>query len=108
MAWVPDGLRRNRRGMQLPQLSHGPVTQELNQQQAPTTARRGRTVPWHFQREAAAALVTGLPGVVAAKGGSCVELTGTVSSVAQSQRASRAAWAIPGVATVRNRIRVVH
>ena len=65
-------------------------------------------MPWHFQREAAAALVTGLPGVVAAKGGSCVELTGTVSSVAQSQRASRAAWAIPGVATVRNRIRVVH
>jgi len=94
--------------MQKPQLSHGPATQVLNQQQAPTTVRRDRAVPWHFQREAAAALVTGLPGVVAAKGGSCVELTGTVSSVAQAQRASRAAWAIAGVATVRNGIRVVH
>jgi hypothetical protein len=94
--------------MQKLQLSHGPATQVLNQQQAPTTVRRGRAVPWHLQREAAAALVTGLPGVVAAKGGSCIELTGTVSSVAQSRRASRAAWAIPGVATVRNRIRVLH
>jgi hypothetical protein len=94
--------------MQKSQLGHGPATQELNQRQAPTTARRGRTVPWHLQREAAAALVTGLPGVVAAKGGSCIDLTGTVSSVAQSQRASRAAWAIPGVTTVRNRIRVLH
>ena len=94
--------------MQKPQLGNGPATHGLNQQQAPTTVRRGRTVPWHLQREAAAALVTGLPGVVAAKGGSCIELTGRVSSVARAQRASRAAWAIPGVGTVRNRIRVLH
>ena len=94
--------------MQQPQLCHGPATPELNEQQAPTTVRRGRTVPWHFQREAAAALVAGLPGVVATKGGSCVELTDTASSVAQSQGVSRAAWAIPGVATVGNGVRVSH
>jgi hypothetical protein len=95
-------------GMQPPQLGHGPPTPQLKQRQAPKPVRRGRTVPWHYQREAASALVTGLPGVVAAICGSSVELTGTVSSVAQSQRASRAAWAIPGVVRVRNGIRVVH
>jgi len=76
--------------------------------QTPPSDRRGRTVPWHYQREAAAGLVTGLPGVVATIRGSSVELIGTAFSVGQVERASRAAWAMPGVATVRNEIHVFH
>ena len=77
-------------------------------EQTSSPDRRGRTVPWHYQREAAAGLVTGLPGVVATIHGSSVELTGTVLSVGQSERAARAAWAMAGITTVRNGIHVLH
>ena len=46
-------------------------------------------------------------GVVAICGSS-VDLTGTVSTVEQSQRALRAAWGIPGVTTFRNGIHILH
>ena len=104
------------------------------------------SVPWQYQREAAANLVSGLPGVVAVvneitvtpkvrisesqaeqriraalvrnaqvdsktirvrASGTTVELTGTVQSWAEYRQAAHAAWAAPGITSVRNMIRVI-
>lgn len=104
------------------------------------------TVAWNHQREAAAHLVAGLPGVsgvlngialkpalpfaaedakveirralvrhaqldaasiVVGCSGTEIEMTGTVSSWAESREAELAAWATPGVTHVKNQLTVV-